>query len=346
MVRRWLKATGMVMVGLTALGWWATGGIYTPGESVVPPRNLNIEAGPVSPPGELKVVSWNIAWGYGWGSEGSGAPRTGAEIRSRVDQMAQVIKTLNADVVALQEVDFDCKRSGFMDQAEYIATAAGYPFVAPVVSWRAGYVPFPGSSPTTWWGKMVSGGAILSRLPIRSHQVVLFPKPAENPAWYNAFYLGRYVHRVEIEKDGQLIALYNTHLEAFQSGSRMEQADDIRERLERDPAPHIIFTGDLNTGLPEATRLFAYPDEPQTDHRGDTTLRVLRKVAGFQEAGDTGGSESAGFTFPAHQPNRRLDHLLFRGPWRVARSQTYHAAGDLSDHLPIGVEFTSAAAPL
>ena len=336
----------MVMVGLTALGWWATGGVYHPGESAVPPENLNIDAGPISPSGVLKVASWNIAWGYGWGSEGSGAPRGKDEITSRIDQMAAIIKAIDADVITLQEVDFDCKRSGFLDQAKRLATSAGYPFVAPVVSWRAGYVPFPGGSPATWWGPMVSGGAILSRLPIRNHRVVLFPKPAENPAWYNAFYLGRYVQRIEVEKDGALIAVYNTHLEAFQKGSRMIQADQIREQLEKDPVQHLIFAGDLNTALPEATTLFGYPDEPQTDHRGDTTLRVLRKVTGIQEAGDTGVNEAAGFTFPAHQPNRRLDHLLFRGPWRVARSQVYTAAGDLSDHLPIVVELTSAAAPL
>lgn len=326
-------ATGAALIGAAALAlMWASGGRYRPGPTDARIRHLpDAGRGGAAGPG-LAVLSWNLAWGYGWGSEGSGPRRPPGEVDARLGAMAQVIREVGADVVLLQEVDFDSARSGRVDQAERIARVAGYPWIAPIVGWRMGYLPFPGVDPRGHWGRMRSGGAILSRLPLSAPRGWLLPKPGGNSWIYNLFYIGRYFQMAEVAAPFGPVEVANLHLDAFDGDSRREQARIIAGIMAGQEGPWIVG-GDFNTVAPEATVRGAYDDEPDTDHDGDTTLPTFRSLPGAVEIVNE-GEEAAGFTFPAHASNRRLDHALVRGlstsPGRVVVE-----AGDLSDHLPI-----------
>lgn len=349
MARRLLRGAligaGALVLGMAGLWVWATGGGAKIG--TVPTELITLEGSAPPTPradGGLRVVSWNIAWGYGWGSEGSGAPRSGEEITARVDAMAQVLKRLDADVVLLQEVDLGAARSGYVDQARRLAEGAGYGHVAEVVSWQKGFLPFPGGAPSRWWGPIRSGGAILSRWPLSQGEALLFPLPEENAFWYNAFYLSRYLQQVQVEAPGGPVRVFNTHLEAFRPGTRMRQAAEVSAHLKALNSPRTVFGGDLNTVPPEATLRKGYPDEPATNHEQDRTLVVLRDTPGLTEALDGGAREEDTFTFPAHARNRRLDHLFYGAAWKSHRAWVDVEAGDLSDHLPIVVDLLSDAA--
>ena len=225
-----------------------------------------------------------------------------------------------------------------------LAQHSGLRYSARAVSWRANYVPFPYWPLSQHYGRVLSGGAVLSRFPIESNPVTLHPKPAANPWWYNLFYLFRYSQRVKLRlaADKQ-VWVVNNHLEAWDKGNRVAQAQRLlREvqqlrRDEGDQAPVLVVGGDLNTVPPEAKRKHGFADEPRDDYRHDPTLSVLRRLPGLREIVPVEryvADEAAHFSFPCLAPTRRLDYLFVDGRAKVARYE-FVRTGDFSDHLPV-----------
>jgi endonuclease/exonuclease/phosphatase family metal-dependent hydrolase len=177
----------------------------------------------------LKILTWNIAWGYGLGSEGAKGYHTLplSHFDSSLSAMGDLIRTLNVDVVLLQEVDFAAKRSHFIPELDIISRKSGLLYRAEEVSWDHAYVPFPGLNPANQFGKIKSGGGILSRHPIQSIFSEHLPKPKENSALYNWFYLSRYLQMVEIAG----VRFCNLHLEAFSKDNRALHQVKFQNRL-------------------------------------------------------------------------------------------------------------------
>ena len=319
---------------------WMGGGIQAPRTFDAEPRQAPGVAARTSTvaPTHLTVGSWNIAWGYGGGSEGSGGARPPEHFEQSLARIGEVLRRLDPDVVLLQEVDFDCGRSHGVDQAEVLAKAAGLPWIARAEVWRANYLPFPYWPPKDHYGHMLSGGAVLSRFPLTRNTIIEHPKPEENSFVYNLGYMFRYLQRVDVDWAGRSVAVFNTHTDAFSPNNRLAQAGSIARILADDMQPLLLFGGDLNTVPPESTTKAGYADEPETSHVDDATVPRLRQVKGLVDAVSPerfGADEAAFFTFPAHAPNRKLDYL-FTGPgFEVEAVRVVKEAGDVSDHLPV-----------
>jgi endonuclease/exonuclease/phosphatase family metal-dependent hydrolase len=294
----------------------------------------------------LTVVVWNIAWGFGWGSEGNGRAKPAQHFRESVAKIGEQLAALDADLALLQEVDFSATRSGLFDQAELIAARAQLPYVAHAPSWTANWVPFPYWPPREHFGRMRSGGAILSRYPITTNSVRLLEKPPEYAWWYKLFYPFRYLQRCTVRVGELDILVWNTHLEAFKEKNRVEQATEVKKLLQ-EMSPEIraavIFGGDLNAVPQEATQKTNYPDETDvvTAHDQDTTVEIFRAIPGLNDvfpAEKYSADERSYFTFPAHAPNRKLDHLFLGERFEVVEARVAHEAGAVSDHLPLLVK--------
>ena len=288
----------------------------------------------------LTIVSWNIAWAYGWGSDGSGiTSRLESDFERNLKEMGRVLKQLNPDIVLLQEADFESTRSHGIDQAHQLARVAHLPYVAKAISWRANWVPFPYWPPENHFGTMLSGGAILSRYPIEEHRVETVPKPDALPWWYNLFYLFRYHQEAVIQTDFGPVLVMNVHAEAFDEENRIQHARLIAERLSDHIIPQTVVGGDFNSVLPEASVREGYPDEPGTSHSSDPTIEIIRGIDGLMDTvpGELYlKDEAAWLTFPAYEPNRKLDYLFYGAGFRADKTHIPRAtAGDLSDHLPI-----------
>ncbi len=342
--RVFLIIAGLVIL-LTLVVLWMAGGVQSPrtfeGSIVELPSPPGADPRRPDDPQHLKVLVWNIAWAYGWGSEGSGEARPLAHFERNLDTMGRLLAAHKPDIVLLQEVDFDSARSHGMNQAERLARQAGLSYVAPAESWTAHYVPFPYWPPANHFGHMHSGGAILSRYPLRKHEVELLPKPTDNPWWYNLFYLFRYVHQVEVEHPEGPIRVVNAHLEAFDAANRFNQASRVRDVLDQLTDAHVIFGGDLNSVPPESPVRHGYPDEPDTDHRSDETIAILRSanpVTDTLAAATFTSTPTAWFTFPAHAPNRKLDYLFASETFEVVSAEVLREVDGASDHLPVLVE--------
>ena len=155
---------GSLLGGLAGALSWASGGRPTGAELVRSDAGDSIsrrlESGD-----SITVVTWNIHYGGGPTLEvGRGQSR--AEVIGWLDDIAHNLRTWDADIVALQEVDRGATRSYDIDQLTWLQRAAGYPYAAWTPTWDAAWVPHPGLDPRAQIGRVRSGQAILSRSPL------------------------------------------------------------------------------------------------------------------------------------------------------------------------------------
>ncbi|MEM9385558.1 MAG: endonuclease/exonuclease/phosphatase family protein [Pseudomonadota bacterium] len=341
-------ALGLILLPcLLAAGvLWMAGGLQAAQSFEAPTAQLgDLAPEASSSPQTLRLLIWNIAWGYGEGSTGAGSKRAQSHFEQTMAAMGAVVRDAGADIVLLQEVDFDATRSYHQDQAQAIALAAGLPYVARGVSWRANWVPFPYWPPADHFGRMSSGGAILSRFALSEHRMELFPKPERNPLHYNLFYLFRYAQQVTAATPFGEVQLVNLHLEAYDGVNRVRQAKMLADRLRGELPALTVLAGDLNAIPPEAPVQAGFVDAPDTSFLGDETLQMLRSIGGLRDvvaARDYRINPSAYYTFPASDPSRTLDHALVGAGFEVREARVYQKAGQLSDHLPLLVTLAPA----
>ncbi|MCV7281837.1 endonuclease/exonuclease/phosphatase family protein [Mycolicibacterium flavescens] len=230
------------------------------------------------------------------------------------DRLVEAVRELDADVLALQEVDLDQPRSGMADLTAVAAEAMGavsHRFVAAI----------SGTPGATWMaatgdeqpGTAAYGIALLSRFPAESWQVLRLPRiPVPFPMYLPG------PNRVQIVDEEPRAAMVgcldtplgpmtvaNTHLSFVPGWNRMQLRRLVRD-LQGFPAPRVLM-GDLNM-VPQAIQRW-------------TRLRPL----------------ASGCTFPADAPDRQLDHILTDDrSLRVSRCCTPELP--ISDHRALVVD--------
>jgi endonuclease/exonuclease/phosphatase family metal-dependent hydrolase len=289
----------------------------------------------------LTVLTWNMAFAYGKGSEGSGyKPETREFFMQKLDQMAKSIIGENADVVFLQEVDFDSSRSHHIDQLKYLGEKTGLKYSEAIASWENNYVPFPYWPLTHQFGGMKSGGGILSRYPIQASHHFFLAKPQAHPWWYNLFYLYRYWQHVDIKLGNKVWGMVNLHLEAFDQENREEQARRLVEYLKKNP--HIkMIAGDFNTTPSFALKKSGFTASKE-EYENDKTYEILHKSNLKEVISEEAytQSEETFFTFPATNPDRRLDYIFYAPDLILLKAYVVKTVvTDLSDHLPLKAQF-------
>ena len=245
---------------------------------------------------DARVLVYNI-------HAGKDAP--GVENLTRV---AELIRSTNADVVLLQEVDKGTKRSGNVDQPAVLAAQTGF------------HVAF-GSALDYDGGKY--GVAILSRWPILED--TLFHLPVDPPQVRSGGSMEpRGALRIIVASPKGPLAIINTHLDP--SGVdrwRREEADSVASLVEqtRRRVGMVIAGGDFNS-------------TPESAVQG----RV--RGAGLRDSW-TECAEGPGLTYPEDQPVKRIDYLFLTGAIRCSAAQVINTR--VSDHRPVLVELSLRA---
>jgi endonuclease/exonuclease/phosphatase family metal-dependent hydrolase len=234
-----------------------------------------------------------------------------------LDRLERSIRQIDADVLALQEVDCDQPRSALADLTSLAAAAMGaveHRFVSaisgtPGATWMA-------ASGSEQPGTAAYGIALLTRYPARSWQVVRLPRiPVRFPMYLPGPNRVMVVHEepraamvAQIDTPFGPIAVANTHL-SFVPGWNRVQLRELTRDLRGLPGPRILM-GDLNMGPAAAARW--------------SGMRPL----------------AAAHTFPAQAPDRQLDHILTdRADLVAGVSGAPHLP--ISDHRPLVVEVSA-----
>jgi endonuclease/exonuclease/phosphatase family metal-dependent hydrolase len=232
--------------------------------------------------------------------------RSPGENRVDLDRLANSIRTLVPDILALQEVDLSLPRSHDADLAAIVAEAmqcVDHRFVAALAG-----------TPGTGWveagdGAAITGpafgNALFSRYPVRSWEVLRMPGAGPHvtlplPGPGRVAVIGeepRVALIADIETPHGVVRVASTHL-SFLPGPNLVQLRRVTRYVGKPPA---LIMGDLNL--------------PGGVHRAITGYRPLARHR----------------TYPAAHPLVQLDHLLLKGEL----GQVWHTAAlrlAVSDH--------------
>ena len=151
--------------------------------------------------------------------------------QANLDRLADLVAQF--DLVGLQEADAGSLRSGFLNQTQYLAQAAGMPY------WS--------DQPNRHVARLArSANGLLSR--IAPHEVLDYPLPGRIP--------GRGALLARYREGTRALTMVVAHL-SLGPQARARQLDFITELLADDG--HAVLMGDLNCAWPgpELERLFA-----------------------------------------------------------------------------------------
>jgi endonuclease/exonuclease/phosphatase family metal-dependent hydrolase len=229
-------------------------------------------------------------------------------------RLADCVRRLDPDILALQEVDCDQPRSNLADLTAVAAAAMGaaeHRFVAAI----------SGTPGATWMaatgdeqpGTAAYGIALLSRFPVTSWQVVRLPRiPMRFPMYLPG---PNRVLVVNEEPRAAVIAqlhtplgaltVANTHL-SFVPGWNRRQLRRLIHDLSGFPRPRLL-AGDLNM-----------------------TPATVRRWSGMRPL-------AAAATFPAETPDRQLDHIVTDDN-ALRAGPTSAELMPISDHRPLVVD--------
>jgi len=288
----------------------------------------------------LKVATYNIHFGIGINVKTLQNDKN--SYIKRLNKTASIIKDINADVILLQEVDFNSKRSFFINQGEYLASQAGYNFIATAPTLRKKIHIFFNKI----IGKIDCGMCILSRHPIEYNEAIIFDYSKEIPFFINWLYDPHGAQKSVINYNGKKISFINLHLEPWSQFSRQSQVKTIKDLWLTNNNTTIIIGGDFNTVATAVEKNgFAQNDAPwfvdksKWDLKNETTIHTLLHM-GFKEVAPAKLSlkNTKYFTYPSNDPKEKIDHIFVGNKARIIKGYIYHEAHMASDHLPLIAE--------
>lgn len=291
----------LVIAACVAFVWWASRGTLTEAERAT---ITTYDAVVPAPPDTVTVVTYNLGYLSGM-TNNRAVPRTETLFAENLEAAARMLDTLDADVIAFQEIDLGAARSFGVQQVDELAQRGGYFAAATAVNWDERYVPFPGAlyQPGLHFGRMRSGQAVLSRYPILEHERIVLPRLTDIP-WLPAaldpigtrFFIDR-LAQVVILDVGRPLVLINVHLESWGAALREQQARLVRDLFQQYAADYpVLLIGDFNTPLP------LDPSEQ--------TLPTLLAGGLLREAFPDTLPAFPG-TFPSDDPQHKIDHLFY-----------------------------------
>ena len=329
--------------------------------------------------GNIKVVTWNIRFGiarfpFFGDSCGDDVILDDDTIEKNMAAIADSLNAIDADIVLLQEVDVSSKRTGYMDQVQYLLDNTNLNYGCYASMWKADYIPSDGI------GRIDAGNAILSKYELTDAERIQLRLRTDQDGLTQYFYLRRNIVKAKIpalaqgSKDFYAVDIHAT---AFATDdTKLQHIDKYVETLAeiQSSGNYFVTGGDLNSVPPGSKFDFCLqdmcPGEKYEDEDGN-------KIEYHSIDSLTGGPHKEGAYFnnfdgerdlllplyeaydaaivsddanlPIHlthgpstsyemndiKYDRKLDYLFTNGIWENTSSKTHQAAWELSDHLPV-----------
>jgi endonuclease/exonuclease/phosphatase family metal-dependent hydrolase len=248
----------------------------------------------------IRVVNWNIDRGL------------------RLPEITDFLASQHADILTLQEVDLNARRTHFQNVAEELARKLGMNYV-----FGREFEELTQGSRTS---PAYHGQATLSRWRLKNSRVIRFR--CQSGFWRPRWFLprtepfqerlgGRIALVTEVDVMGTVFTVYNLHLESRGGDSlRLSQLKEVLDdAVISDPRGPALLAGDLNFDISESQ-----------------TAELVQR-AGFRNA----LGPSRFYTRPPHNVfgnPRSIDWALVSGPVEATLGRV-HATVRASDHYPI-----------
>jgi len=260
------------------------------------------------PRDSIRVVDWNIERG------------------THLAEIIEFLKKCKADLIFLQEVDLNARRTHHLDVAREIAQSLQLNFVFGKE--------FEELTQGSRRSPAYQGQATLSPWPIKNARLIRFLRQTTfwEPHWYlppiepfQERFGGRIALAADIEVSGQVLTTYNLHLESKENDSlRVSQLNEVLAEVgSRNRNQSTLIAGDWNLNAGEGEAVIA-----------------LRK-AGFRDA--VGLPHLC--TRPARglfDQGRSIDWIFLSGPLQSSDGQV-HGQVRVSDHFPISFVLSLAS---
>lgn len=265
----------------------------------------------VSDDSAVRLVCYNIAHGRGLAdSNWDGGSK---QIREdRLNDIASLLREIDADVVVLNEVDFDASWSHSIDQAAYLAEQAGYAHAVTLrnLDFQVG----------VWRWRF--GNAVLSRYPILHAQEIDLPGYAK---WETVLAGKKRALFCEIDLGGRTLGVVATHLSHRSEDLRVASAKRLLDFVERYEKP-VVIAGDLNAS---PTR-FAGTAKSSS---GLSAIDVIDRSGLYRRWPEDGSEDPSVYTFRSDRPARVIDWILVPVQHERRDDRVIHSL--LSDHRPV-----------
>ena len=180
---------------------------------------------------QLKVMTYNICHGMDFSK--ASLPNWKSDwYNIRLDKTAEVIQSVQADVVCLNEV-YNSGGELLDKQAEQLAKAAGYSEHA-------------FGQAIAFEGDRAYGNAFLSKFKIVAEQTfsVKAPVGEERRQGENDYYEDRAVLRTVVDVSGELVAVYSVHF-GLNLLEQERMVSQLTALIDQEKYPHILM-GDFN----------------------------------------------------------------------------------------------------
>ena len=261
----------------------------------------------------VRVACYNIAHGRGT-AESNWSGGSAKERMDRLNAIGQLLKEIDADVVVLNEVDFDSSWSHCVNQAEYLAKVAGYSFRAEErnIDFRV-----------LWW-KWRFGNAILSKTPISNAKVIDFPNYA---GWETLLAGKKRGIKCDFAFNGDVHAIVGAHLSHRSENLRVKSAQMLVGYLHDGLSP-LIVAGDMNSTPAD------FPNH-HIDANGHNAIQVFDQPETLSRRPLDAPPAFESLTFPSMDPKMVIDWILVSsgGEYRFLEYRVVRST--LSDHLPV-----------
>ena len=331
--------------------------------------------------GSIRVLTWNIRNGLGrfpWLYDSCGDSVIGREslIEKNLTEIAEKLNNIDADVVLLQEVDFLSKRSGYINQIQFLLDNTNLNYGCYGAMLKADFALKDGH------GMVDGGNAILSKYKLEEAKRIPLALRTDQSDIVQYGYLRRNILKTkipELKQGNQDFYVVNIHATAFATDdTKQKHIDKYIETLNEIENEGSIFVsgGDLNSVPPGAEHDFCIQDDCDTviDSLGNyinntyhinedggphlsgsffdnfpgepDLLKPIYDNINYQGAIDiTIPDDSTNFTHgqsTSHERgfgivDRKLDYLFTNQSWE--NGKTHQGAWELSDHIAVSAYF-------
>jgi endonuclease/exonuclease/phosphatase family metal-dependent hydrolase len=310
------------------------------------------------PPDSLKILTWNIRYGAGriplfydgWGNR---FDMTKFEVESNLSSLCTKINEIDPDILLLQEVDIESKRTAYVNELQFILDHTQLNYAAYGSIWKADFVPSDGL------GRIDMGNAILSKWSLTDCVRIALAIRTDQSSLEKYFWFHRCIIKVTATLPNRSsVDVLNMHAEAWgKDGTKKKHIDLFKEELDQIASAGRVFIagGDFNELPPGSPRWKTFSDDVPNarfgndDYTGEETWLndLYATYTPAIQLTDYHQHPDDYFTFTGDAQGfwcRTLDHLFTNGSFSsslvlqtrlLPNGQQGTATMPLSDHAPL-----------